>query len=100
MAKHPEKNELEYLRAHNKRLMKENRNLKRHLSRKEKREYLYEDLETKEAELLIREEMSERQQLEKTDQCPKCDSKIDVVDCGKVVLYLCTKCEYRSSKRV
>lgn len=98
MSKTKERSELEYYRGLVKELKSENKNLKKRLSRKEKREHLLEDVELQQAELHMEEEAEEAHQANKLE-CPKCSSELDIVDLGARQLVTCTSCEYRVSKK-
>jgi hypothetical protein len=99
MPKKLERNELEYLRSENKKLKSLNRHLRKDLSRKEKREFIYDDLELKEAELLLAEELEERKILKQTNHCPKCEGDLEVIGGDKIKIYICNDCNYKVSKR-
>jgi rubrerythrin len=68
--------------------------LKRELSRKEKRAHQYEDLEEREAEEFIREEIRNKEIIKK-EKCPECSKNIDIVELGPRKLYLCGNCGWR-----
>lgn len=95
MSKQKEKSELEYLRSENRKLKSMNKNLKKQLSRTNKRSDLYHDLEDKIAEDLIQEELNEKE-LIKNDQCPSCfKGTLETLKLGAKKLALCDSCTYR-----
>ena len=100
MAKSKDRSEVEHLRGLVRELKSELRHLKKTMARKQKREHLLEDVESREAELFLQEEMEEKKTVAQTERCPKCKSKIDVIDGAKLKVYICSDCGYRKSSRV
>lgn len=93
MAKSKSSSEVEYLRG----VIKA---LKKQIKRNEKRQHLYEDLEEKETEVLMREELDARTKSENKVRCPKCAGKLNIIDGIKFNIYVCQDCNYRYSKRM
>lgn len=81
-------------------LKNEIKKLRKQLSRQKKRSYTYEDLETKEAEILLKEELAERRDISTKDQCPKCKGVLDKIEGPKLKIFICPDCNYRSTVRV
>lgn len=99
MAKSKDHSEVEYLRSQIRNLKKENKHLKKEISRQNKKAHLYQDLEEKVASEMIEEEQEEELQIINTkDKCPKCSSELEVTDMGIRSLYMC-ECGYRKSKK-
>jgi transposase-like protein len=73
------------------------RNLQKQLSRFYKQEERYVELEEKEAEILLREEIEERQEITSTHSCPRCNNELYVIDGNRRKVYLCHDCDYRCS---
>lgn len=100
MTKKKSHSELEFLRGEIRTLRAQIKHLKKHVSRKGKREHLFEDLEDKAAELAVQEEIEERGEILKKMTCPKCRAPLDVINGGgKIEIYHCSECEYKCSKR-
>jgi predicted nuclease with TOPRIM domain len=98
MTRSKDRSEVEYLRGRVKELQSENRNLKKQLSRKEKREHQYEDLEEKLKEVELEEETEVFQEAARI-KCPKCKGEIGQVAIGTRLLLKCESCGHRESKK-
>lgn len=97
MAKKPERNELEYLRGLVRSLKSENRNLKRHLNRIDKKVKIFE--ETMEVSEDLEQELEALME-PLTDQCKHCGKgTILTTDIGPRVLISCTVCDYKRSQK-
>jgi len=75
------------------------RSLQKEVKRTKKRQHLYEDLEIKQAEEMIKEEIEEKQTL-KDERCPKCQGNLEIIDGARIKVFFCSDCDYRKSKRV
>jgi hypothetical protein len=80
-------------------LKAEVKKLRKQLSRNKKREFLYEDLEAKEAEALLKEELEERKNVSSKEKCPRCKGNVDIIDGAKIKVFICQDCDYRASVR-
>lgn len=100
MTKSKDKSEVEHLRSENRNLKKQIKNIKKQMSRKQKREHLYEDLEEKQAEEHLEEAMKETVVADKTHRCPKCKAKLDIIEGSRLLVYICPDCDYKASKRL
>lgn len=91
--KFKERNELEYLRAKNRKLQAELREVKRNLSRYEKRSHLFEELSTQENNQEIHEEQD-------LLRCPQCGKGIltSVIITSRTIIS-CPLCTYRQVKK-
>lgn len=97
MAKSKDRSETEYLRGIIKNLKSENRNLKKQLSRSNKRAHQYEDFETKLQDTEVEEVFESVIPPEKT--CPKCKSKLKESPLGIKVLITCTSCNFKETRK-
>ncbi len=97
MAKTRERNEVEVVRARNKKLEKENKDLRREVSRLAKRTQNYHDLEERTQELELEKDIEVPK--DKT-VCPKCgEGKLTVSDLGIRKLTKCNSCGFRKSEK-
>lgn len=100
MTKKKSKSEVETLRGVNRNLRKQIKHLQKQIGRKEKREYLLDDVEEREAELHLKEQLEESEFVS-TGNCPECDvGKLELVELGNRVLVNCNTCKYRSTKKI
>lgn len=97
MAKSRERSEVEQLRAENKRLTKQVKELQRTLGRLHKQSHRVDELEDifKEMEFDSIEKFSP-----KTNKCPEClEGNLEDIDLGVRKMTKCTKCTYRKSNK-
>lgn len=97
MAKSRERSEVELLRAENKRLTKQVKELQRTLGRLQKRSHRVEELEEifQDLEFDTVEKYSP-----KTNKCPEClEGSLEDIDLGVRKMTKCTKCTYRKSNK-
>jgi len=73
--------------------------LKKKTGRAHKLEDRYNDIEEREAELLLLED-SEDIQEQQGFGCPKCSGELYVIDGSRRKIFICQDCEYKGSKRV
>lgn len=99
MSRSKEKSEVEHLRGLVRQLKSELRNLKKSMARKQKREHLLDDVEEREAELLLKETLEEKEVVSKKETCPKCRGKLDIIDGARIKIYICSDCSHRFTKR-
>lgn len=93
MAKSRERSEVEVLRAENKRLTKQVKELQRTLGRLQKRAYRVEEIEDIFEDLAF-EEMEKVSQ--KIGDCPKClQGKLSTTDLGIRKFQTCESCDFR-----
>jgi predicted RNA-binding Zn-ribbon protein involved in translation (DUF1610 family) len=99
MAKSKERSELEDLRARNKKLEKENRQLRKEIGRFEKRKHLYEEnLE----DIMSEEDTKNSIEFENNivkRKCPKCGKELKITDLGSRLLLQCENCSYRKTEK-
>jgi predicted RNase H-like nuclease (RuvC/YqgF family) len=95
MPKKKERSEVEYLKAQNRELSKENKRLKRSINRVSKKEHVLEDLEDRLQDEAFNEDKTRDYEPVSTDLCPNCGKDLDSVDLIKRVLKTCVNCEYR-----
>jgi len=96
MTKKPERSELEYLRAENRRLNKQVNELKKNINRTTKLSNRF----IQEVEERLDEDTITHEQIwTKKDCCPNCNGELVMSDLGIRTLYQCKDCPYRVSKR-
>lgn len=100
MTKKKSHSEVEFLRGEIRNLKAQIKHLKKFVSRKEKREHLFQDFEETEMETLLKEEIQERGEVIRSLKCPNCKEPLDAInEGGKITIYICPDCKYRCSKR-
>ena len=97
MSKTKERSEVEHLRAENKKMKSELRNIKKQLARYEKRKHLLDDVEEREKELDF--DTEEVNEVVNTTIC-ECGGKINIVDIGVRKLEICEDCRARKVKKI
>lgn len=96
MTKKPERSELEYLRAENRRLNKQINELKKNINRATKLSNRF----VQEVEEQLDEDTEAHEHVyTKKDTCPSCNGELVMSDLGIRNLYKCKECSYRVSKR-
>jgi hypothetical protein len=74
--------------------------LKKKNGRAFKLEERYNDIEEREAELLLEEEsFQDNHQEGSTYGCPKCSGELYVIDGSRIKVFVCQNCNYKASKR-
>jgi formamidopyrimidine-DNA glycosylase len=94
MTKKPERSELEYLRAENRRLNKQVNELKKNINRATKLSNRF----VQEVEEQLDDTITHEQVWTKKNNCPNCNGELIMSDLGIRSLYICKDCPYRVSK--
>lgn len=95
MPKKKERSELEYLKSQNRELLKENKKLKKTISRSTKKEHILKDLEDRLEEEYFQEDHTRDAEPAPVAGCPKCGRKLENVDLIKRIIVTCENCDYR-----
>lgn len=90
--KSKERNEAEYLKAENRKLAKENKSLKKQLTRSNKRATQYEDLEEKIKDIEIEKDFNV---VPESTTCVQCKGPIKESDLGIRIIKTCITCGHR-----
>lgn len=98
VAKQRERSEVEALRSTIKNQRSQIKNLKKEVERARKRSFQSEDLEERLAENMIEEEFQENEEISKTERCPDCGGKVEMVEMGTRVGIFCV-CGFRRTKK-
>lgn len=94
--KQPERSEVEHLRAENKRLVSENKHLKKQIARSNKRSHQYQDLEEKVKDIELEKVTAHITQAVK---CPNCQGKLKETSIGIRLLISCESCNYHETRK-
>lgn len=100
MAKQKERSELEHLRSVNKTLKSEIKHLKKEIARYNKRAHRYDDLEEREADEQLEEQVKETLVPATKTSCPECSAVTETSEIGNRVLVRCTNCKWRKSQKL
>lgn len=95
MPKKKERSEVEYLKSQNRELLKENKKLKKTISRSTKKEHILKDLEDRLEEEYFQEDHTRDVEPAPVTGCPKCGRKLESVDLIKRIIVTCENCDYR-----
>lgn len=102
MSKQKEKSEVEYLRAENKKMKSEIKQLKKTVARFSKRSHQLEDLEERIIEQDLKEKEEQFIEVVPDNKCIKCSSgTLEETKIGEVrIIINCSNCDFREIKKV